>query len=64
MRSGSKGNHRPYSTYFDESLNKSIIAIAASCHRITFERKLFAKFRRTSPTAVGEKDWWQLSEIL
>ena len=58
MRSRSKGNPRHHSAYFDESLNKSIIAIAASCYRVMFERRLFAKFRRLSPTAVGEKDWW------
>ena len=58
MRSGSKKEPRHYSTYFDESFNTSIIAIAAPCHRMTFDRKLFAQFRRLSPTAVGEKDWW------
>ena len=57
MRSGSKKNPRHCSTYFDESLNKSAIATAASCDRMTFERKLFAKFTRLSPTAVREKDW-------
>ena len=56
MRSGSTGNPRHASAYFDESLNQSIIAIAASCHRMTFERRLFAEFRLLSPTALGEKD--------
>lgn len=58
MRSGSKGNPRHASTYFDESLDKSVTAIAAAYHRVTFELRHSAIFRRLSPTTVGEKHWW------
>ena len=52
---GAEGDPRHYSCFFYESVNKSIIAIAASCHRMIFERRLFAKAKHLSPTAVGEK---------
>ena len=40
-----KGNPRFYTTYLDESLNKVFIAIAKQCHRRTFERRLFARYK-------------------
>ena len=40
-----KGNPRFYTTYLDESLNQVFIRIAASCHRMTFERRVFAKYK-------------------
>ena len=44
INSAVKGNPRHYTTYLDESLNKVFIRIAASCHRLTFERRLVAKY--------------------
>ena len=40
-----KGNPRYYWTYLDESLNRLITIIASGAHRMTFERRIFAKFR-------------------
>ena len=37
------GNPRFYSCYHDESINKVLARIAASCYRHTFERRLFSK---------------------
>ena len=45
LNAAEKGNPRFYATYLNESLNKIFISIAANCHRATFERRLFAKFK-------------------
>ena len=55
------GNPRMYSTYMDESLNRDIACIAASCHRLTFERRVFAKFSHLQTKNVGSAPvcaWW------
>ena len=40
-----KGNPRFYTTDWDESLNKVFCKIAATCHKTTMQRKLFAKYK-------------------
>lgn len=54
------GNPRMYSTYFDESVNRALAEIAASCHRMTFERRLFAKFGFLQELAETQDAaaWW------
>ena len=39
-----KGNPKYYSTYLDESLNRTFIKIARTCHRVTFEKRMFSKY--------------------
>ena len=57
-----QGNPRMYSTYLDESLNRFIANTAGSCHRMTFERRLFAKVslqQRFASKPVDDADsWW------
>ena len=49
------GNPRFYSTYLDESLNRTFIKIAASCHRRTFERRMFSKFKHWSMRHMNDE---------
>ena len=53
-----KGNPRSLHTYFDEGLNKIIAHIAAWCHRLTFERRLMAKFHLTQSDHVMPIELW------
>ena len=39
-----EGNPRHFARYCDESSNRDFARIAQSCHRKTFERRLFAKY--------------------
>lgn len=53
------GNPRFYSTYHDESLNRQLARVAASCHRMTFERRLFSKFSRSHGLKHARSgSWW------
>ena len=53
-----KGNPRFLQSYFDEGLNKVVDHIAARCHRLTFERRLPAKFHRCQHDHVMEIELW------
>jgi len=54
-----KGNPRMFQCYFDESLNDVLTTIAASCHRVTFERRLLAKFHRGQTHSILAERLWQ-----
>ena len=56
---GFQGNPNRFQTYFDESLNHLLCTIAKNVHRLTFERRLFAKFHRAqSEHLMARSKWW------
>ena len=57
-----KGNPKYYSTYVDEALNKIFIKIAATCHRLTFEKRLHAKYAGWQERKQDdfENFWWEM----
>lgn len=41
-----QGNPRYYSTFVDEGLNGLVSKMASAVHKLTWERRLFEKFKR------------------
>ena len=54
------GNPRMYATFHDESINRMLAEMAFACHRMTFERRLFARFgwNQTRTEHVSNDTWW------